>query len=116
MILLARAMAYSGGAEEKGNVYQQWYKYQLAEINYTLKSKDDFQYALTTLQALVSLESDPDFLRTHIEVSIPAPPYCKSYVTEFKERSKRREANCLPAKSGGESVLLEVDGDVIVID
>lgn len=115
MILLARAIAYSGGAE-KESVYQQWYKYQLADINYTLKSKDDFQYALTTLQALVSLESDPDCLRTHIKVAIPAPPYCKSYVTEFKEMTKRREAICQSAKSGGESVLLEVDEDVIVID
>lgn len=113
MMLLARQMAYS--AADKNFVYQQWYKFQIAEINYTLKSKDDFQYALKTLTATVPLESDPDILRVHIGTPVPAPPYCKCFVTTFKELSKRREIECLSVDPKSESLLVD-DDDVIVID
>lgn len=117
MMLLARELAYSTGSAQS-DTYQQWYKFQIAEINYTLKSKEDFQYAMRTLTALVPLESDPELLKVHINVAIPAPPYCKIFVTEFKERSKRRELDCCPVKRElalPDEMVID-DDDVIVID
>lgn len=83
-------------------------------MTYTLKSKDDFQFGVKQLTALVPVECDADFVRIHINTAIPAPPYCKVYVTAFKEASKRKEGELL-ADPVGE---LEADDDdlFIIID
>lgn len=108
MMLLARQLAYASGSE-KVEWYRQWYKFQVAEMNYTLKSKADFQYAVQCLTALVPLETDRELLQVHIGTAIPAPPYCKVYVKAFKDASTRRELDC--GGSDCESV-----AEVIVID
>lgn len=98
MMLMARQLSYASGSDRVES-YRQWYKYQIAEINYTLKSKDDFQYALKSLTALVPHEQDPEFLQVHMNTPIPAPPYCKVYVNNFREASKKRALDCAGDKS-----------------
>lgn len=90
MMVLARQVAYSTVTmESKVQSFQEWYQFQIADMNYILKSKDDFRYALETLTSLVPLESDVDFLKVYSSTNIRAPPYCKSFVTEFRDHSNR---------------------------
>lgn len=93
MMLLARQLAYSCDPEDRVSTYRDWYKYQIGEMNYTLKSKDDFQYALKSMSSLVHLEHDLQFINVSNTTAIPAPPYCKAFVTEFKDLSKSRAQN-----------------------
>lgn len=113
LMLLGRQLAYSAGASEKCSTYQAWYKFQLADMTYTLKSKDDFQYGVKLLTSLVPVECDADFVRIHINTAIPAPPYCKVYVTDFKEASKRKECELL---SESRRELIDDVDMVIIID
>lgn len=115
LMLLGRQLAYSSGPS-KSDTYYQWYKFQVADMNYKLKSKDDFQYAVKTLINTVPLECDLDLLKIHINTAIPAPPYCKIYVTEFKEASKRKVSELNPVIGDPPSVDLKCNSDIIIID
>lgn len=109
MMLLGRQMAYAAGAQ-KNDVFYQWYKFQIADMNYVLKSKEEFQYAIKVLHDLIPNECDPEFLQIQANTSIPAPPYCKAIVNNYKQACKFREQQLRP------QLPLLNDDLVIVID
>lgn len=84
-------------------------------MNYKLKSKEQFIYGMSCLSKLVAHESDLDFVQVHIKIAIPAPPYCKVYVTDFKEASKRKETELISPNNEDIPTNCDDDDDMIIV-
>lgn len=91
MFILARQMFHY--IKDSSMPYKTWVKQTIGEMNYQLKSQQQFTQALEALQGMIFFETDLDVLEIHASTAIASPRGTNSLVLEYKQQLKIRIAS-----------------------
>ncbi|XP_063699369.1 uncharacterized protein LOC134829976 [Culicoides brevitarsis] len=80
ILVTVRQMCLSAPNDVK---YGDWYKQNIGEMMYIM-DKEEFLYVMKVLTKLIELETNKEFIKTHINTRIQAPPLCNDTVLAFK--------------------------------
>lgn len=94
--------------------YTSWYKLCIGDMKYTLKN-EEFDFVLSMLSDLVSIEQDAEFLEIHAKTHIAVPPLRNDSILNYKQLCSSRLLS-LQIKNDENMDVTSDDSDVILVE
>lgn len=84
--------------EEVLGAYAVWYKATIGEMSYRVK-KEQFVCVVELLTRMIGLETDPEMLKVHINISVSTPPKCMELIVAYKQLCRAQLAKLQKEKN-----------------